>query len=145
MTNRNVHLCCLIRGKLPRLIETRIMLLVKSKLKIGIYVHVNLKCYIEKIWCTISLYCMLSISFFLGINGLEELSLFDSTLHAEFYDEFFSETAKNTERTMQLQEENKKLDQCIQTFLLRLSPYILLRPTQKILEWLIFRFLLICC
>ena len=41
---------------------------------------------------------------------------------------------------MQTKEVNDSLDNSIESFLFRVSPYVLLRPAQKALEWLLFRF-----
>ena len=43
-------------------------------------------------------------------------------------------------RRVQSKETNESLDASIESFLYRLSPYLLLRPAQKTLEWLLFRF-----
>ncbi|XP_039261188.2 HEAT repeat-containing protein 1-like [Styela clava] len=80
----------------------------------------------------------------LGVNGFEELCSIDQTLYVEFYDTLFSETSKNTERSILTKDDNKKLDSQIRNFLLRVMPYFLMRPAQKCLEWMIYRFRIHC-
>ena len=88
----------------------------------------------------------------LGINGLEELKAIEPSF-ANFESTLFSESSKSIQRTLQTKEFNEKLDKQISKLLSCLSPYILLKPAQKILEWLIRRFgvqiynvnQLVCC
>ncbi|XP_070562669.1 HEAT repeat-containing protein 1-like [Ptychodera flava] len=75
----------------------------------------------------------------LGVNGLEELIGIDPAFE-EFEMTLFDEASKSLERSVQTAEVNKTLDKKISKFLLRLSPYFLLKPAQKSLEWLINRF-----
>uniref|UniRef100_A0A0L8GJ39 HEAT repeat-containing protein 1 n=2 Tax=Octopus bimaculoides TaxID=37653 RepID=A0A0L8GJ39_OCTBM len=74
----------------------------------------------------------------IGINGLQELEQFDKEF-SKFHLELFSETSVLFNRSVQSTEINKKLDAIIKRFLLRLSPYFLLKPAHKALEWLIQR------
>ena len=74
--------------------------------------------------------------FSLGVNGLEELISIDQSF-AEFETSLFHESCKDFERTVQMKEVLEDLDGKIATFLRRLSPYFLLKPAQKCLEWLI--------
>ncbi|ESP03634.1 hypothetical protein LOTGIDRAFT_180093 [Lottia gigantea] len=76
--------------------------------------------------------------FSIGINGLEELSSINPVFR-EFEKSLFNENAQNFQRAVQTKEVNEKLDETITEFLLHLSPYFLLKPAQKALEWLIFR------
>ncbi len=75
----------------------------------------------------------------LGVNGLMELRKHDERF-AAFEETLFSATAKDMSRLMQTKEVNKQLDKSIEHFLILLSPYFLLKPAQKALEWLIRRF-----
>ncbi|KAG9305887.1 hypothetical protein G9A89_016539 [Geosiphon pyriformis] len=75
----------------------------------------------------------------IGIAGLEELKKIDQGF-AEYEDTLFSEAVKNVDRVLQTEEENKKLNKCIARFLRCLSPYFLVKPAGKVLEWLIRRF-----
>ena len=75
----------------------------------------------------------------LGSNGLEGLISIDQSF-AEFETSLFQENCKEFERTVQTKEVLEDLDQKIGTFLRKLSPYFLLRPAQKCLEWLIRAF-----
>ncbi|XP_069035979.1 HEAT repeat-containing protein 1 isoform X1 [Lepisosteus oculatus] len=77
--------------------------------------------------------------FALGCTGLEEL-LGIEPLFEEFQDTLFSPASKNLERSVQTKEVNQRLDAGISLFLTRLSPYFMLKPAQKCLEWLIHRF-----
>ncbi|KAJ8404760.1 hypothetical protein AAFF_G00331470 [Aldrovandia affinis] len=77
--------------------------------------------------------------FALGCTGLEEL-LGIEPLFEEFQKTLFSQASMSLERSVQSKEVNQKLDEGISLFLTRLSPYFLLKPAQKCLEWLIHRF-----
>ncbi|KAG7492749.1 hypothetical protein MATL_G00017170 [Megalops atlanticus] len=77
--------------------------------------------------------------FALGCTGLEEL-LGIEPLFEEFQETLFSEASKTLERSVQSKEVNQKLDAGISLFLTRLSPYFLLKPAQKCIEWLVHRF-----
>lgn len=57
----------------------------------------------------------------------------------EFQETLFSEASLTLERSVQSKEVNQKLDKNISLFLTRLSPYFLLKPALKCLEWLIHR------
>ena len=90
--------------------------------------------------------------FSLGKNGLYELQEIDNDF-TKFEKTLFSENVKLLERTQQPKEFNERLDRKIKEFLVFLSPYFLIKPAQKTLEWLIRRFQvhifnvdeLICC
>lgn len=73
-----------------------------------------------------------------GTNGFEELCLLDSGFE-EFERVLFSDTSLTFERSIQTKEVNDSLDQTIRRFLIRLSPYFLLSPAHKALEWLVHR------
>lgn len=77
--------------------------------------------------------------FALALNGLEELKLVNLQFE-KFATLLFSESCKHLERSMQSQELNDKLDSSIKDYLRVLSPYILLKPAHKTLEWLIRRY-----
>lgn len=72
----------------------------------------------------------------LGRNGLEELISIDPTF-SQFEVTLFQESCKEFERSVQTSDVLEELDRNISIFLRRLSPYFLLKPTQKCLEWLI--------
>ena len=76
---------------------------------------------------------------FTGTNGLEELSALDERFE-DFEPSLFSESALSFERSIQTQEVNEQLDSKIDSFLLRLSPYLQLTSAHKVLEWLIQRY-----
>ncbi|XP_048392427.1 HEAT repeat-containing protein 1 isoform X2 [Stegostoma tigrinum] len=77
--------------------------------------------------------------FAIGCTGLEELMGIDPAFE-EFQSTLFSQAAKGLERSVQTKEVNAKLNESILIFLTRLSPYFMLKPAQKCLEWLIQRF-----
>ena len=81
------------------------------------------------------LYLLLS---FKGTNGFEELCLLDSGFE-EFERVLFSDTSLTFERSIQTKEINDSLNLTIRRFLIRLSPYFLLSPAHKALEWLVHR------
>ncbi|KAM4041921.1 HEAT repeat-containing protein 1 isoform 2-T2 [Anomaloglossus baeobatrachus] len=75
----------------------------------------------------------------LGCTGLEELMGIDASF-AVFEETLFSNTSKSLERSVQTKAVNEQLDENISLFLTHLSPYFMLKPAQKCLEWLIHRF-----
>ncbi|XP_062938968.1 HEAT repeat-containing protein 1 isoform X2 [Cynocephalus volans] len=78
-------------------------------------------------------------AFAIGCTGLEELLGIDPSFE-QFEALLFSQLAKTLERSVQTKAVNKKLDENLSLFLIHLSPYFLLKPAQKCLEWLIHRF-----
>ncbi|NXV10325.1 HEAT1 protein, partial [Cettia cetti] len=77
--------------------------------------------------------------FAIGCTGLEELMGIDP-LFEEFQSSLFSSTSKGLERSVQTKAVNQQLNKNISLFLIHLSPYFMLKPAQKCLEWLIHRF-----
>ncbi|NWH29268.1 HEAT1 protein, partial [Chloropsis hardwickii] len=77
--------------------------------------------------------------FAIGCTGLEELMGIDP-LFEEFQSSLFSSTSKGLERSVQTKAVNQQLNKSISLFLIHLSPYFMLKPAQKCLEWLIHRF-----
>ncbi|KAI9255682.1 hypothetical protein BDA99DRAFT_562196 [Phascolomyces articulosus] len=75
----------------------------------------------------------------IALNGVMELAIIDSKF-TPFQKTLFSEKMKGYDRVLQTAEENAKLDKSIGAFLYQLSPYFLLKPAGKTLEWLIRRF-----
>ncbi|KAM6964387.1 LOW QUALITY PROTEIN: HEAT repeat-containing protein 1 [Tautogolabrus adspersus] len=75
----------------------------------------------------------------LGCTGLEELLGIEPAF-LEFQDTLFSPASLTLERSVQSKEVNEKLDAGISLFLTRLSPYFLLKPAHKCIEWLVHRF-----
>ncbi|XP_004620418.2 HEAT repeat-containing protein 1 [Sorex araneus] len=78
-------------------------------------------------------------AFAIGCTGLEELLGIDPSFE-QFEAPLFSQLSKTLERSVQTKAVNKQLDENISLFLIHLSPYFLLKPAQKCLEWLIHRF-----
>ncbi|CAI9599105.1 unnamed protein product, partial [Staurois parvus] len=77
--------------------------------------------------------------FAIGCTGLYELMGIDSSFKA-FEETLFSSTSKSLERSVQTKAVNQQLDESISLFLTHLSPYFMLKPAKKCLEWLIHRF-----
>ncbi|KAF9583012.1 HEAT repeat-containing protein 1, partial [Lunasporangiospora selenospora] len=75
----------------------------------------------------------------IGVNGITELKQLDQKF-APFEKTLFSESMKGMDRTLQGPDENSKLDESIALFLQQLSPYFLLKPAGKAIEWLVRRF-----
>lgn len=73
-----------------------------------------------------------------GCTGLDELLGIEPAF-AEFQETLFSQASSNLERSVQSKEVNQRLDKDISRFLIRLSPYFLLKPALKCLEWLVHR------
>ncbi|KAM9212388.1 HEAT repeat-containing protein 1 [Dugong dugon] len=78
-------------------------------------------------------------AFAIGCTGLEELLGLNPSFE-QFEAPLFSQLSKTLERSVQTKAVNKQLDENISLFLIHLSPYFLLKPAQKCLEWLIHRF-----
>ena len=81
--------------------------------------------------------------FSLGQNGLEELISMDPSF-VEFENHLFSDSCKGFERTMQTKEVLEDVDKKLGTFLRLLSPYFMLKPAHKCLEWLVRVFRVHC-
>uniref|UniRef100_A0A669P3G0 HEAT repeat-containing protein 1 n=1 Tax=Phasianus colchicus TaxID=9054 RepID=A0A669P3G0_PHACC len=77
--------------------------------------------------------------FAIGCTGLEELMGIDPSFEV-FQSSLFSSMAKGLERSVQTKSVNQQLNENISLFLIHLSPYFMLKPAQKCLEWLIHRF-----
>ncbi|KAI7857260.1 hypothetical protein BDC45DRAFT_603350 [Circinella umbellata] len=75
----------------------------------------------------------------IALNGIMELVIIDSKF-GPFQKTLFSEKMKGYDRVLQTAEDNAKLDKSIAAFLHQLSPYFLLKPAGKTIEWLIRRF-----
>ena len=82
--------------------------------------------------------------FSLGRNGLEELIAIDPTF-SQFEDTLFQESSKEFERSVQTPDVLDELDRNLSVFLRRLSPYLLLKPAQKCLEWLVHAYRVHSC
>ena len=78
------------------------------------------------------------IIIFSGSNGLEELESIDETFE-EFEQTLFNDTSQDWERSLQTKDINEKLDETIEEFLIKVSPYLLIKSVHKTLEWLIYR------
>ncbi|KAM6323789.1 HEAT repeat-containing protein 1 [Aegotheles albertisi] len=77
--------------------------------------------------------------FAIGCTGLEELMGIDPSFEV-FQSSLFSSMSKGLERSVQSKAVNQQLNKNISLFLIHLSPYFMLKPAQKCLEWLIHRF-----
>ena len=72
----------------------------------------------------------------LAQNGLEEIISMDRSF-VEYEDSLFSDASKTFERTMLTREALEELDKKLNKFLRQLSPYFMLKPAHKCLEWLV--------
>ncbi|KAE8601347.1 hypothetical protein XENTR_v10013645 [Xenopus tropicalis] len=77
--------------------------------------------------------------FAIGCTGLDELMGIDPSFEP-FQESLFSLASKSLQRSVQTKAVNEQLNETIGKFLIHLSPYFLLKPAQKCLEWLIHRF-----
>ncbi|OCT77815.1 HEAT repeat-containing protein 1 isoform X1 [Xenopus laevis] len=77
--------------------------------------------------------------FAIGCTGLDELMGIDSSFEP-FQESLFGLSSKSLQRSVQTKAVNEQLDETIGKFLIHLSPYFMLKPGQKCLEWLIHRF-----
>ena len=77
----------------------------------------------------------------LGLQGLQKLIELNPKFK-DFEKNLFDQASISMEREMQTKKVNEKLDKTIKQFLYLLSPYFLLKPTEKALEWLIHRYIL---
>lgn len=75
----------------------------------------------------------------IGISGLKELERYNPEFSL-FENSLFSTTSKQIERSVETKDVNLKINKNIRKFLMLLSPYFLLKPAHKALEWLIHRF-----
>ncbi len=73
----------------------------------------------------------------LALNGLDELQSIDLEAFEQFEQSIFSEESKTFQRLQQTRDVVRSLDDTLERFLRRLSPYVLLKPAHKCLEWLI--------
>jgi U3 small nucleolar RNA-associated protein 10 len=77
----------------------------------------------------------------IGLAGLQELQLLpNGDIFSRLEPVLFGEVSQTVERSVRTQEVNRQLDESIEEFLRIVSPYIMLGPAQKALEWLVVRF-----
>lgn len=76
----------------------------------------------------------------LAINGLEQLKAIDRATFESFESTLFNPTSLTFERAVQTKQVNDKLNEEIRRFLIHLSPYFMLKPAHKCLEWLVYRY-----
>lgn len=72
------------------------------------------------------------------MNGLQQLIEKDDRF-LEFENNLFSPSSQSLQRYIQTTDVNKKLDEILEKFLLRLSPYMQLREAHKAMEWMVHR------
>lgn len=75
----------------------------------------------------------------IGYSGLEELIALNHSF-TQFEETLFDKNALDLQRAVENKEVNRQLNEVIKKFLAHLSPYFLLNPAHKCLEWLIRRF-----
>ncbi|KAG8229732.1 hypothetical protein J437_LFUL007907, partial [Ladona fulva] len=72
----------------------------------------------------------------IGLSGLRELQELNPEFHA-FENSLFDVTSVGVQRAVLERDTNDLLDENINRFLSLLSPYVLLKPAHRALEWLI--------
>lgn len=77
--------------------------------------------------------------FDIGISGLQELILINPAF-AQFEATLFDKNTLELQRAVESATVNQHLNASIRKFMVHLSPYFLLQPSHKCLEWLIRRF-----
>lgn len=77
--------------------------------------------------------------FDIGYSGFEDLIKLNPSF-LQFESSLFDKNAREFQRAVENKEVNRQLKEVIKKFLIHLSPYLLLQPAQKCLEWLIRRF-----
>ena len=77
--------------------------------------------------------------YYLALNGLEQLKLIDEKVFSTFNETLFNQSSITFERSIQTKELNDNLNDEIKRFLIHLSPYFLLKPAHKCLEWLVYK------
>lgn len=77
--------------------------------------------------------------FEIGLSGLEELIQIDARFLI-FRDSLFDKGSLNLQRAVEDKEVNNQLNATIKSFIFHVSPYFMLQPAHKCLEWLIRRF-----
>jgi U3 small nucleolar RNA-associated protein 10 len=79
----------------------------------------------------------------LGVNGVVELASHEPTFSRYLDgDGLFAATSASRDRMMLGKEENRRLDRDIETFLLQLGKYGMLKAAAKALEYLVRRYLI---
>ncbi|XP_049285458.1 HEAT repeat-containing protein 1 [Anopheles funestus] len=79
------------------------------------------------------------VIFDIGVSGLVELIQMHGAF-AQFEDTLFDRKSIDLQRAVENKELNKQLNSNIEKFFYHLSPYFMLQPAHKCLEWLIRRF-----
>lgn len=77
--------------------------------------------------------------FDIGYSGFKELIALNPSF-MQFESSLFDKNARELQRAVESREVNQQLNEVIKKFLIHLSPYLLLQPAHKCLEWLIRRF-----
>lgn len=77
--------------------------------------------------------------FDIGYSGFNELIALNPSF-MQFESSLFDKNAREMQRAVENREVNEHLNEVIKKFLIHLSPYLLLQPAHKCLEWLIRRF-----
>ncbi|RNA28958.1 HEAT repeat-containing 1 [Brachionus plicatilis] len=78
--------------------------------------------------------------FSIATNGLEQLKAIDHETFESFELTLFNSTSLSFERGIQTKQVNEQLNKEIRRFLIHLSPYFMLKPAHKTLEWLVYRY-----
>ena len=76
----------------------------------------------------------------IAVNGLEQLKAIDQETFESFELTLFNSTSLSFERGIQTKQVNESIDNEIHRYLIHLSPYFMLKPAHKTLEWLVYRY-----
>lgn len=77
--------------------------------------------------------------FDIGYSGFQDLVKLNPAF-LQFEASLFDKNARELQRAVESKEVNEQLNDVLKKFLIHLSPYLLLQPAHKSLEWLIRRF-----
>ncbi|XP_047143600.1 HEAT repeat-containing protein 1 isoform X1 [Hydra vulgaris] len=74
----------------------------------------------------------------IGITGFTNLCSIDFVFKQ--FEDLFTRSALKIQRNMENKDFNRRLSKKLSMFLMFLSPYVLLKPAHRVLEWLVRRF-----
>lgn len=77
--------------------------------------------------------------FDIGYSGFQDLVKLNPSF-LQFESSLFDKNARDLQRAVENKEVNEQLNDVLKKFMIHLSPYLLLQPSHKCLEWLIRRF-----
>uniref|UniRef100_A0A915DU63 HEAT repeat-containing protein 1 n=1 Tax=Ditylenchus dipsaci TaxID=166011 RepID=A0A915DU63_9BILA len=75
----------------------------------------------------------------LGISGLEQLKKFDDQFD-RYETDLFDKSSLSSNRALLGVEENIELNEMLERFIIRLSPYFHLQACKQVLEWFVYKY-----